>query len=682
MTKLQAKERLAKLRKEIDYHRHQYHVLNKQEISDEALDSLKHELTQLEAQYPELITADSPSQRVAGKALDAFKKVKHQVTQWSLNDVFDEAEFRAFDERVKRALTKAGVAAPAVEYSAELKIDGLHTVLTYKQGQFVVGATRGDGVIGEDVTHNLKTIESVPLRLTEPVDVIVEGEVWMSKHSFDELNKRQAAAGEPLYANPRNVAAGSIRQLDSSITASRKLDVFLYDLSAGEIMDTQIHELQRLKELGFKTNPHYKHCKNVEEVLAFWKSWQNKRDDVDYWFDGIVVKVNRRDWQQLLGYTGKAPRWACAFKFAAMQTTTVLQGISLQVGRTGAITPIADLRPVLLAGTTVGRASLHNIDQINRIDVRIGDTVVIQKAGDIIPEVVSVLTNLRPKSAKPFTMPKACPACGSPIERRDGEVAYYCTNKDCFAKRNRGAHHFVSKGALNMDGVGPSIIQTLFDTGLIEDEADLFFLTTKDLLGLEGFKEKKAQKVIDSIQARKSVTLDRFLNGLGIRLLGAGAAEKLALHVAGLYKKKSSLTVAELFETLSTLSAEQLSAADGVGEKIGVNVAQFFKDRSTKKLFTKFGKAGILLELPDAPATGPLTGKTLVVTGTLPTLSREAAHTAIKTAGGKVGDSVSNKTSYVVVGENPGSKYEKAQKLGVEILDEAGLKRLLKTARV
>lgn len=677
MTKSQAKERLAKLRTEIDYHRHQYHVLNKQEISDEALDSLKHELAQLEDQFPDLITADSPSQRVAGLALDAFKKVKHEVTQWSLNDVFDEAEFRAFDERVKRALIKAGVDAPTVEYSAELKIDGLHTVLTYKQGQLVVGATRGDGVVGEDVTHNLKTIESVPLRLTEPVDVIVEGEVWMSKQSFEALNKRQAATGEPLYANPRNVAAGSIRQLDSSITASRKLDVFLYDLSAGETVDTQIHELQRLKELGFKTNPHYKHCKNVDDVLAFWKSWQGKRDDVDYWFDGIVVKVNRRDWQQLLGYTGKAPRWACAFKFAAMQTTTVLEGIALQVGRTGAITPIADLRPVSLAGTTVGRASLHNIDQINRLDVRVGDTVVIQKAGDIIPEVVSVLTNLRPKSAKPFIMPKACPACGSPIERRDGEVAYYCTNKDCFAKRNRGAHHFVSKGALNMEGVGPSIIQTLFDTGLIEDEADLFFLTTKDLLGLEGFKEKKAQKVIDSIQARKHVTLDRFLNGLGIRLLGAGAAEKLALHVTSLFKKKSAITVAELFETLSTLSAEQLSSADGVGEKIGINVAQFFKDRSTKKLFTKFGKVGIVLELPDAPATGPLTGKTLVVTGTLPTLSREAAHTAIKAAGGKVGDSVSAKTSYVVVGENPGSKYEKAQKLGVEILDEAGLKRLL-----
>jgi len=681
MTKQEAKQRLASLRKEIDYHRYQYHVLNKQEISDEALDSLKHELSQLEQQFPDLVTADSPSQRVAGKALDAFKKVKHEVTQWSLNDVFDVDEFRAFDERIKRALAKQGIDAPTVEYSAELKIDGLHTVLTYRQGQFVVGATRGDGIVGEDVTHNLKTIESVPLRLREPVDVIVEGEVWMSKHSFEALNKRQAAAGEPLYANPRNVAAGSIRQLDSSITASRKLDVFLYDLSAGEAVDTQIHELERLKELGFKTNPHYKHCKNVDDVIAFWKSWTNKRDTVDYWYDGIVVKVNRRDWQQALGYTGKAPRWACAFKFAATQTTTVLEGITLQVGRTGALTPTAELKPVSLAGTTVKRASLHNIDQINRLDVRIGDTVIIQKAGDIIPEVVSVLTNLRPKSAKPYTMPKSCPACGSPIERREGEVAYYCTNKDCFAKRNRGAHHFVSKGALNMEGVGPSIIQTLFDTGLIEDEADLFFLKTEDLLGLEGFKEKKAQKVIDSIQARKRVTLDRFLAGLGIRLLGAGAAEKLALHIAGVSKKKS-IAVSDLFELLTSMSAETLSSADGVGEKIGVNVAQFFKDRSTKKLFKKFERAGLVFDLPHAPASGPLTGKTVVVTGTLPTLSRDEAHAAIKSAGGKVGDSVSSKTSYVVVGENPGSKFEKAKKLGVEILDEAGLKRLLKTARV
>lgn len=669
MTRKEAEQRLAKLRKEIDYHRYQYHVLNKQEISDEALDSLKHELSQIEAQFPDLVTPDSPSQRVAGKALDKFKKVKHEVTQWSLNDVFSEEEFRAFDERVKRALAKEGVKTKEVEYSAELKIDGLHIVLTYQRGHLVVGATRGDGVVGEDVTQNLKTIESVPLKLREDVSVVVEGEVWMSKHSFEALNKKQAAAGQPLYANPRNVAAGSIRQLDPKVTASRKLDVFLYDLSAGETVDTQIHELERLRDLGFKTNPHYQHCKSVDDVIAFWKKWQGKREDVDYWFDGIVVKVNRRDWQQMLGYTGKAPRWAAAFKFPAMQTTTVVEGITLQVGRTGAITPTAELRPVLLAGTTVKRATLHNIDQIQRLDVRVGDTVIIQKAGDIIPEVVQVLTKMRPKYAKPFAMPKQCPSCGSPIERREGEVAYYCTNKDCFGKRHRGLGHFVSKSALDIEGVGPQIIQVLFDAGLIEDAADLFKLTAEDLLGLEGFKEKKSQKIIDGIQARKRIPLERFITGLGIRLIGAGAAEKLALILAGQTKKKS-LTPSELYAALQT--------AQGLGEKMHEALATFLKDRATKKLFAKFEKVGLVLDMPKGPTTGPLTGKTVVVTGTLPSFSRDEAHAAIKAAGGHVGESVSTKTSYVVVGDNPGSKYEKAKQLGIPVLDEAAFRKLLR----
>jgi DNA ligase (NAD+) len=550
--------------------------------------------------------------------------------------------------------------------------------LTYENGQLVTGATRGDGLVGEDVTQNLRTIESLPLRLREDASVIVEGEVWMSKHSFEALNKKQAAAGGPLYANPRNVAAGSIRQLDSSITASRNLDLFLYDLSAGEVVETQIQELQRLKELGFKTNPHYEHCQNINEVIAFWKKWEAKRESVDYWFDGVVVKVNRRDWQQALGYTGKAPRWAVAFKFAATQTTTIIEGITLQIGRTGAVTPTAELKPVLLAGTTVKRATLHNIDQIQRLDIRIGDTVIIQKAGDIIPEVVSVLTNLRPKSAKPFTMPKTCPSCGSPIERRDGEVAYYCTNKECFAKRNRGARHFTSKGGMNIEGVGPQVIQAFFDAGLIEDEADLFFLKIEDLMGLEGFKEKKSQKIVDAIQSRKQVPLERFITSLGIRMVGEGAAEKIAMHARSLQGKKKQITASEFFEWISAMDAEQISRVDGVGEKIGQSVAQFMAERTTKKLFSKFEKAGILLDLPAAPAGGPLTGKTAVVTGTLPTLSRDQAHAAIKSAGGKVADSVSRKTSFVVVGEDAGSKFTKAKELGVETIDEAELLRRLK----
>ncbi|MBI4121990.1 MAG: NAD-dependent DNA ligase LigA [Parcubacteria group bacterium] len=674
MTKSEAKDRLVKLREEINRHRYLYHVLNKQEISDAALDSLKHELTEIEAAFPELITPDSPSQRVAGRALDKFKKVRHQVTQWSLQDAFDETEIRAFDERVKRGLAKQGIAADTVDYSAELKIDGLHMVLTYQDGRLVTGATRGDGVVGEDVTQNLKTIESLPLRLNDDATVVVEGEVWMSKRAFEALNKKQAAAGGPLFANPRNVAAGSIRQLDSTITAARKLDVFLYDLSVGGDVDTQIHELERLKELGFKTNPYYRHCAGIEDVMAFWKTWEKKRESMDYWVDGVVVKVNRIDWQQALGYTGKAPRWAMAIKFAATQTTTVVEGVSLQIGRTGAVTPIADLKPILLAGTTVKRATLHNVDQIKRLDVRVGDTVIIQKAGDIIPEVVSVLTNLRVQNAPPFAMPANCPSCGSPISRREGEVAYYCSNRQCFGQRYRQVGHFVSKGALNIEGVGPKIIAAFFAAGLIEDAADLFFLTEQDLLGLEGFKQKKSQKIIDSIQARKRMELERFLAGLGIRLVGEGAAEKIARALSQSVKRRT-ISPAQVFALLSAMDEEVLAAIAGVGEKIGRNVVSFMKDKKTKKLFAKFEKAGLELVLPEATKGGPLTGLTIVVTGTLETLSRDEAHAAIKAAGGQVADSVSQKTSFVVVGENPGSKAQKAHALGVEVLNEAAFRK-------
>lgn len=681
MTKQQAQERLEKLRKEINKYRYQYHVLNQLEISEEALDSLKHELVQIEKQFPELVTPDSPSQRVAGKVLEGFKKVRHAVTQWSLNDAFSEDELRDFDARVKRFLEKEGIKTKEVDYCVEHKIDGLHIVLTYENGRFVTGATRGDGIIGEDVTQNLKTIESVPLTLEEPVSAVVEGEVWMSKQAFEALNKRQQAAGEKLYANPRNVAAGSIRQLDPAMAASRKLDVFIYDLSAypnDEKIKTQIDELKTLSKLGFKVNTHYQHCSSIEGVIAFWKKWQTKKDVPPYWYDGVVVKVNNRAWQRLLGYTGKAPRWAVAAKFPAEQTTTVVENIVVQIGRTGAVTPAAEFYPVQLAGTTVKRATLHNADQIERLDVRIGDTVIIQKAGDIIPEVVKVLPELRPKNAKKFVMPKVCPSCGSPVERRADEVAYYCTNPQCFAQRHRGVEHFVSRHAMNIAGVGPSIIDALFKAGLIEDEADLFTLKPEDLLVLEGFKEKRAQNVVNAIQSRREIELGRFITGLGIRMVGEGVSEDLVKALsAAHWPKKRTITVEDLSEVVTTMSAEQWESTPGLGPKIAASLHEFFRDKMTHKLLKKFSKQHLTLVLPQTKGAQTLAGKTFVLTGSLPNFSRDEATELIKAAGGKVSGSVSKKTDFVVAGEEAGSKLDKARALGVEIIDEAKLRRLI-----
>lgn len=682
MTKKEAENRIKKLRKEIDHHRYLYHVLDRQEISDAALDSLKHELYELEQQYPDLITADSPSQRVSGKALEKFKKVKHQVKQWSFNDAFSPEEIRAFDDRVRRFLKSNGVNAKAIDYSVELKIDGLHVVLNYEDGALEVGATRGDGVIGEDVTHNIRTIESIPLKIRKPETVVVEGEVFMTKSNFEALNKRRKKKGEPLYANPRNVAAGSIRQLDPKVASARKLDCFLYDISKGEILNklkTQIDELKTLKDLGFKVNPHFKHCKNIEEVVKYWERWQEKRDkkEEDYWFDGIVVKVNNREWQEILGYTGKAPRWAIAFKFPAEQTTTVVEGISVQVGRTGALTPAADLKPVLLAGTTVKRATLHNIDQIERLDVRVGDTVIIQKAGDIIPEVVEVIKNLRPKGTKKFSMPKKCPVCGSDIVRPEGEVAVYCKNPECYAQRRRGVEHFIAKGAMNIDGMGPQTVDALFQAGLIKDAADIYSLKVDDLMGLEGFKEKSSENLIQSIKNSRQAPAERFLSGLGIRLVGGGVSELITEALTKKFWKKKSVSAKEFIKRLSELKTEDFSAIEGVGSKIGESVVEYLKDKQNKKLLEKFAQEDIKLELPDVSGHRPLEGLSFVLTGSLPTLSREDATDLIKHEGGKVSGSVSKNTDYVVAGAEPGSKYDKAKELGIKIIGEKELKSMV-----
>lgn len=672
MTKNEARERIAKLRKVIEENRYAYHVLDKPKVTDAVDDSLKHELSELEQQFPEFITSDSPTQRIGGQPLKQFVKVRHEVPQWSFNDAFSDAEIRAFDTRVRKFLNVGG--STKIAYTTELKIDGLHVVLTYEKGKLVRGATRGDGAVGEDVTSNLKTIESLPLTLREPVDMIVEGEVYMPTHVLAELNAIRKKKGQPLLANPRNAAAGGIRQLDPKIAAERRLDVFLYDISrADKPPATQTEELKRLKELGFKVNPHFRHVEGIDKVVAYWEEWKTKKDKQDYWIDGVVVKLDRRDWQERLGYTGKAPRWAIAFKFPAEQVTTVVENIVVQVGRTGALTPVAHLRPVQLMGSTVQHATLHNEDEIKRLGLKIGDTVVLQKAGDVIPNIVEVLPKLRTGKEKPFAMPKKCPICGSPVERRKGgaaeTVALYCTNRNCFAQNLRRNIHFASKGALDIDGLGKKIVEQLMQANLVRDAADFFAITKDELLLLEGFAEKSAQNLIDAIYEKRTPELPRFINAIGIRHVG----------------EETSIALAEHFGTLEKLARATLSELDGIPDVGGIvaqSIVEWFADAEHKKLLQRFAEYGVRAKpYQTTKKKGPFTGMTFVLTGTLESMSRDEAKERIRALGGDPAESVSSKTSYVVVGAEPGSKYNKAQKLGVSILDEKAFLKLLASSR-
>ena len=664
MKKYIVKERIEKLKKEINHHRYLYHVLDRQEISDSALDSLKHELEKLEEQFPELITADSPTQRVGGKPLDKFKKIKHKVSQWSFNDAFEKDEIIDFDKRVKKFLALDRDKEIKVDYNCELKIDGLHIVLTYKNGILVSGATRGDGKIGEDVTQNIKTIESIPLKIKQDIDIIVEGEVFMSKTIFEKLNEERKKNGESLFANPRNAAAGAIRQLDSQIVKDRELDCFIYDLSffeKSEFLKSQVEELEFLRELGFKVSDHYKKCENVDEIFLFWEYWMNNKEKENYWVDGIVVKVNSREYQNRIGFTGKAPRWAIAYKFPAEQTTTVVENITIQIGRTGALTPVAHLKPVKVAGSTVSRATLHNQDEIDRLDVRIGDTVVIQKAGDIIPEVVSVVKGLRSGKEKRFVMLTKCPYCQTKVFRSEGEVAYYCPNKSCFAVELRKLSHFVSKKAFNIDGFGPNKIKQLADEGIISNFADIFELKKGDLEPLERFAEKSADNLIDAIAKSKNITFGKFIFALGIRHVG----EEMALDLG------------EVLSTLSriqTISREELESIDGIGPKVAESVCDYFSDEKNLAMIDTLLGLGVKIEnivsVPGKELSLKLKELTFVLTGTLQTISREEAKEKIRAKGGNMSSSVSIKTDYVIVGEKPGSKFQKAKDLGVKIIGE------------
>ncbi len=671
MTKQESVQyRYERLKKAVNHYRTLYHVYDIEEISEAALDSLKRELVELEAAHPELVTPQSPSQRVAGKPLPGFKKVKHKVPQWSFNDAFTPQDMREFDTRVKRFLKPAfGDVQPT--YVCELKIDGLKVVFEYEKGILTTAATRGDGAVGEDVSHNIRTIESVPLTLERPVDIIVEGEVWMSSKNLAAINRVREKNGEPLFMNPRNVAAGSIRQLDPAIAASRNLDVFFYEVArtSDPLPNTQAEALAYMRELGFKVNTHFTTANDIDEVIAFWESWKEKGRAQEYWIDGIVVKVNEKQYQEALGYTGKAPRFAIALKFPAEQVTTVVEAIVLQVGRTGVLTPVAHMRPVEVAGTIVSRATLHNEDEIKRLDVRIGDTVILQKAGDVIPDIVSVVPELRPKGARPYEWPTNVPECGGDgsIERVPGAAAWRCVNIDSFAVVRRRFHNFVGKHALDIEGFGPSTVDQLLEKGLVQHYNELFTLTEGDLLTLEGFAEISAKKLVAAIQKARTVELARLIVGLSIPQVG----------------EETAILLADQFRTIDKLAAasvEKLEALSGVGPIVARAIVGWFAIKRHQQLVEDLKSVLKIKSPPKREATQlKFAGKTFVLTGSLSSMSRDEAKEKIRALGGDVSGSVSKKTSYVVAGDEAGSKLEKAEALGVAVLTEDEFLRIIAT---
>jgi len=663
MTKSEAKKRIDKLIQEVAHHRYLYHVLDRSDISESALDSLKKELADLETKWPDLIRPDSPTQRVAGQASDKFVKVPHSSPILSLMDAFNDQDLADWQERNEKIIKEK-----INDYYAELKFDGLTVVLTYENGVLVRGATRGDGRIGEEVTKNLRTIDSIPLSLRQtrrklPKIVEARGEVVMAKNVFEKLNAFQEKHKLPKFANPRNAAAGSIRQLDPKIAASRQLDFYAFELitDVGQRTHEQVHQI--LSELGFKTSPYNERCHDLLAVSKYLNRWEEKRKKLPYQTDGSVIVVNSLHQEKRLGSVGKAERWMIAYKFPAEQVTTRVLDIKVQVGRTGAMTPVALLQPVAVAGTTVSRATLHNQDEIDRLDVRIGDTVIIQKAGDIIPDVVQVLPKLRSGKEKKFIMPRKCPVCGSTIEKKSGEVAYYCTNKKCFAQNVEGIIHFVSKKGFNIDGLGDKIVRLFVDEKLIINPADIFQLKKGDMQGLPGFADKKIQNILDSIEKSKNIDFAKFIFSLGIRHVGEETAVVLAEEFGSIQK-------------LGAADQARLEKINDIGPEVSRSIATWFKDQSNQKLIADLQKFGVNIVGTSAKKTGRLSGKTFLFTGTMD-ISRDEAQEKVRQLGGKILSSVSKKLDYLVVGENPGSKLDKAKELGVKILDERQFKAIL-----
>ncbi len=665
MTQKEAQKRQKQLQKEIGRHSELYHTLDAPEISDEAYDALVRELLDIEAEFPAL-SKGSVSQKVGGKILEGFEKVRHIVPQWSYDNIFDFNELRAWEEKVKRFIDKSGgLKDDVLDYIVELKIDGLKVVLTYEAGEFVLGATRGDGEIGEDITENLRVIRNIPEKVSDKRNFVAIGEAWIKKSELAKINREREKEGLSLYANPRNLAAGTLRQLDTDAVAKRNLQTYVYDiefpsLAADRKIKTHKEELEFLKEQGFNVNPTYKLCKSIDDIEKFYESWVEKRGNEEYGIDGVVIKINSKRICETLGYTAKSPRFGVAYKFPAEEVTTVVEDIAIQIGRTGALTPVAHLRPVVVAGSTVSRATLHNQDEIDRLDVRIGDTVIIRKAGDIIPEVLQALTDLRTGKEKKFSIPEYAKKHNLEIVKgtagKDESVAWYVKDRNHAAIKLESMIHFVSKKGMNIVGLGEKIVEFLMEQGLVTERKDIFELEAGDLSGLEGFKEKSIQNLLEAIQESRNVGLAKFIYSLGIRHVGEETAELLA----------------DEFKTIANVrkaKIEKLEAIEGVGGVVAQSVVDWFADKENSLELD-----GLLKYLRIQKVAGTilntLSGKTFVLTGTLSGMSRDEAKAKIKSLGGKVSSSVSKETSYVVAGADPGSKYDNAIKLRVEILNE------------
>jgi DNA ligase (NAD+) len=669
-TAADVKKKLESLRDRIRYHEHRYYVLDNPEISDQEFDRLLEELKRLESEHPDLITPDSPTQRVGGKPREGFVKVRHSSPMLSLDNTYSEEELRAWERRVHELSGRKDV-----EYVCELKLDGMSLALHYEGGKLARGLTRGDGTTGEDVTLNVRTVRSVPLSIPAhvlkkagvPLDFEVRGELLMPIAAFKKLNEERETQGLATFANPRNFAAGTVRQLEPSITASRRLDFFAYMLlrDGRTHLPRQSETMAALEQIGFKTNPNRKAAKNMEEVWDFIQQWEGQRDSLPYEIDGIVVKVDRVSLQEELGYTGKAPRWAIAYKYAARGAVTQIDDILVQVGRTGKLTPVAALKPVPIGGTTVSRATLHNMDEIERLGVKIGDWVQVERGGDVIPKVVQVIEDRdHPRGHKLFHMPERCPVCGGHVVRTEGEADHRCVNANCPAKLRETILHFASRGVMNIEGMGEALVNQLTDRGLVKNVADIYKLRKADLLQLERMGDKSAQNVLDEIEASKKLPLERVMYGLGIRFVGERTAEFLAEHFGSI-------------DELMNAGEEELQQVNEVGPRIAASIIEFFQEPRNRELVEQLRKAGLTFTGEKKQRGTKLSGKTFVLTGTLARYTRDQAKKMIEDAGGRVSGSVSKKTDYVVAGTDAGSKLDKAKELGVKVIDEKEMEELI-----
>jgi len=665
--KADIKREIEELRRRINHHDYMYYVLNQPEISDREYDTLMHRLKKLEEKYPDLITGDSPTQRVGGEVQEGFRAVRHRQRMLSLDNTYSFEEIRDWDARVHKNL-KAG---EKVEYVVELKIDGVSANLTYINGLLVLGATRGDGETGEDVTLNIRTIRAIPLRLREgaPLGVIeIRGEVYLNFEDFKNINKERQKKNEELFVNPRNAAAGSLKLLNPRITAERNLNFFAHSLGEhkGVSFNTHWDFIQAIKKWGMRVNPYIKLCRDIDEVIDYCNSWEKKKEKLNYQIDGMVIKVNSLRQQQRLGFTLKSPRWAVAYKFAAEQATTIVEDIEASVGRTGVITPVAHLKPVECGGVTISRATLHNFDEIKRLDVKIKDRVVVERAGDVIPKIVKVITSVRKGKEKSFRIPDRCPVCNGEIAKeKEEEVAYRCINPSCPAQLERALIHFASRGAMDIEGMGESVVKQLVEKKMVRDVGDIYFLKREGLLKLELFKEKKADNLLNAIERSKGRGLSRLIYALGIRHVGEKAAFTLAQHFQNIDK-------------LMEAGVSELEGIHEVGSVMAESIRKFFQQKSTRELIKKLKNGGVSLEEAFPRKKSKLSGKTIVFTGELSRYSRHEAERLVRELGGNASSSVSSNTDIVVVGKNPGSKYDRAKKLGIKIVGEKEFEEMIK----